>query len=315
MASNQNVNKVVYAGTTLIDLTGDDVTAGDVLSGKKFHLPSGAAATGTIASQAAQTITPGTSDQTIAAGKYLSGAQTIKGDANLAAGNIKSGVTIFGVTGDYAGSSNGSVELIPNSSTFSTLTVGYYWDFITGASVSDSKCARSTKFSIDGVKAVTMTNSNYKFSVVVFTGTTNSSELVKSYKWMPANSVVMITESSNARAIAVQVRKISGSISSSASATIKSAFKFFDIGGSLMSFTIDSSTYQVEVGMTWRQWTQSSYCPSSDSFSIVDDHIYINNGNKYIVESSIDGPYVQPDDVISPSTNYYKYVSHGPVIA
>ena len=48
MANNQNINKVVYAGTTLIDLTGDDVTAGDVLSGKKFHLPSGAEATGTL---------------------------------------------------------------------------------------------------------------------------------------------------------------------------------------------------------------------------------------------------------------------------
>ena len=48
MASNQNVNKVVYAGTTLIDLTGDDVTAASVLSGKKFHLPSGAEATGTM---------------------------------------------------------------------------------------------------------------------------------------------------------------------------------------------------------------------------------------------------------------------------
>ena len=49
MANNQNVNKVVYDGTTLIDLTGDDVTAGDVLSGKKFHLPSGAQAFGTMA--------------------------------------------------------------------------------------------------------------------------------------------------------------------------------------------------------------------------------------------------------------------------
>lgn len=48
MANNQNVNKVVYAGSTLIDLTGDDVTAGDVLSGKKFHLASGAEATGTM---------------------------------------------------------------------------------------------------------------------------------------------------------------------------------------------------------------------------------------------------------------------------
>ena len=103
MASNQNVNKVIYAGDTLIDLTGDNVTAASVLSGKKFHLPSGAAATGTIASQAAQTITPGTSNKTIAAGKYLSGKQTIKGDANLVAGNIKSGVSIFGVSGSYKG--------------------------------------------------------------------------------------------------------------------------------------------------------------------------------------------------------------------
>ena len=111
MASNQNVNKVVYGNTTLIDLTGDDVTAASVLSGKTFHLKSGAAATGTIASQAAQTITPGTSDQTIAAGKYLSGAQTIKGDANLAAGNIKSGVSIFGVNGSYKGPTTYSVPM------------------------------------------------------------------------------------------------------------------------------------------------------------------------------------------------------------
>lgn len=48
MANNQNVNKVVYAGNTLIDLTADDVTACDVLSGKKFHLSSGAEATGTM---------------------------------------------------------------------------------------------------------------------------------------------------------------------------------------------------------------------------------------------------------------------------
>lgn len=43
---NSYVNKVVYGNQTLIDLTGDDVTASDVLSGKKFHLPSGAQGTG-----------------------------------------------------------------------------------------------------------------------------------------------------------------------------------------------------------------------------------------------------------------------------
>lgn len=63
-----------------------------------------------VTKKAAATYTPSTSNQTIAASQYLSGAQTIKGDANLVAGNIKSGVSIFGVTGTYAGggSSGGS---------------------------------------------------------------------------------------------------------------------------------------------------------------------------------------------------------------
>lgn len=56
-----------------------------------------------VTKKSAATYTPGTSDQSIASGQYLSGTQTIKGDANLVAGNIKSGVSIFGVTGTYAG--------------------------------------------------------------------------------------------------------------------------------------------------------------------------------------------------------------------
>ena len=60
-----------------------------------------------VTKKAAATYTPSTSNQTIAANQYLNGAQTIKGDANLVAGNIKSGVSIFGVAGTYAGSSSG----------------------------------------------------------------------------------------------------------------------------------------------------------------------------------------------------------------
>ena len=50
--------------------------------------------------------TPGRDIQTIAAGTYLTGTQTIKGDSNLIASNIKNGVSIFGVAGTYSGNSS-----------------------------------------------------------------------------------------------------------------------------------------------------------------------------------------------------------------
>ena len=50
---------------------------------------------------AATSYTPGTQAQTIAANKWLAGAQTIQGDANLVAANIKKGISIFNVAGSY----------------------------------------------------------------------------------------------------------------------------------------------------------------------------------------------------------------------
>lgn len=71
-------------------------SAGYVAAGTKT-------ATKQLTVQAAQTITPGTSNKTIASGRYLTGTQTIKGDANLKAANIAAGVSIFGVTGTHSG--------------------------------------------------------------------------------------------------------------------------------------------------------------------------------------------------------------------
>lgn len=102
--------------------TGDTITA-DALN----NLESGASANASaiaeiekelpsyvgadVPRKAAETITPGTANQTIAANQYLTGTQTIKGDGNLSAGNIKKGVSIFGVTGALeAGSSGGMVS-------------------------------------------------------------------------------------------------------------------------------------------------------------------------------------------------------------
>lgn len=83
-----------------IDTSNATAGSADILSGKTAYV-NGEKITGTIPSQAAQTVTPGTSNKTISAGIYLSGTQTIAGDADLKADNIKKGVDIFGVTGSY----------------------------------------------------------------------------------------------------------------------------------------------------------------------------------------------------------------------
>ncbi|MBO7449791.1 MAG: hypothetical protein J6U54_05420 [Clostridiales bacterium] len=77
------------------------VTAGYVSAGTAGN--SSVSLTANVTTKAAGTITPGITDQTIASGTYLTGTQTISGDANLVAGNIKSGTTIFGVTGTLSG--------------------------------------------------------------------------------------------------------------------------------------------------------------------------------------------------------------------
>lgn len=57
-------------------------------------------ATKQLTTQAAKTVTPGVSSKTaVASGVYTTGAVTVAGDSNLVAGNIKSGVSIFGVAG------------------------------------------------------------------------------------------------------------------------------------------------------------------------------------------------------------------------
>ena len=142
MASNPYVNKVVKNGVTVIDLTGDDVTAADVASGVTFHLPSGAVGTGSNTNNADVTNDTATSADVLSGSTFHSGNGTQKtgamtnnggtdyviddvsdeltiaagfhdgsGKAKLDAteagklipGNIKDGVVVLGVTGSYTG--------------------------------------------------------------------------------------------------------------------------------------------------------------------------------------------------------------------
>lgn len=136
-------NKIIYGGEVLIDLTGDTAEASDVLSGLTFHDKTGAQVTGTCTYDSdtsddtvavaeilygktahargtlltgtmpnngavAGTISTKTGTYTVPQG-YHDGSGTVgisaTEQAKIIANNIKSGVSILGVTGTYSGES------------------------------------------------------------------------------------------------------------------------------------------------------------------------------------------------------------------
>ena len=142
MPNNTYINKVVYGGNTLIDLTSDTAVASDVLSGKYFHLKTGERVQGSCdydmdtssatadASEILYGNTAGVNGTmvtgsmpnnggndvvvtdkigtTIPAG-YYDGSGKAKIDSTsagyLVPSNIRTGIEILGVTGDYSGQS------------------------------------------------------------------------------------------------------------------------------------------------------------------------------------------------------------------
>ena len=91
------------------------VTAGYVSSGTAGN--AAVSLTASVTTKGATTYTPTTSDQTIASGTYLTGAQTISGDPNLQSAYIASGVSIFGVAGSL------SSPIISQDSTTKVLSI------------------------------------------------------------------------------------------------------------------------------------------------------------------------------------------------
>lgn len=146
--ANKKVNKVVYGGTVLIDLTGDTVTADKVLTGYTAHDKSGATITGTcdydVNSEDAtvavaeiltgktayargskitgtmpnngavtKTISTKTQEVSIAQGYHDgSGKVSISSteQAKIIPTNIRNGVTILGVTGTMSGTEGAKAQ-------------------------------------------------------------------------------------------------------------------------------------------------------------------------------------------------------------
>ena len=119
--------------TKTVSVTPSVTTAGYVSSGTAGN--SSVSLTASVTTQAAQTIYPSSTDQTISSGRYLTGTQTIKAvtTSNLTADNIKSGVTVtvgdssdadrvLSVTGTYSGG-GGSVSVDTKTVTASNYPV------------------------------------------------------------------------------------------------------------------------------------------------------------------------------------------------
>lgn len=193
-----------------------------------YHNGSGKV-TQSLTTKAATTYTPTTSNQTIAAGTYCSGAQTIKGDANLVASNIKKGVTIFGVTGtastvtsgntsktwslssyadnDASGIDNLSLSAYtPSSTVVSGLQSINFSGTWTGKDPSWSSSRASYTCTVDTTKATnTVSDGIYTVSVSITAKSTYSGTNTYSYN---------LTYNINTGALTIPacIRSISGSI-------------------------------------------------------------------------------------------------------
>lgn len=129
MAQNVVINGVTYQSVPEVDIptsgggtakfmdTSDATATGASIRNGDTAYVNGAKVVGSMTEKSAHTYTPTTSDQTINANQYLTGAQTIKGDANLIAANIVAGKTIFNVAG------SATLPSISQDSTSKILTI------------------------------------------------------------------------------------------------------------------------------------------------------------------------------------------------
>ena len=109
-------------GGTVLPSLNNPANANNVASGYDFINEDGERVVGTLTTQGARTYTPSTNNQTITGRRILTGVQTISGDTDLTSSNIRSGVTIFDVTGTYVAQSNNTYNSTATRSSQTSLT-------------------------------------------------------------------------------------------------------------------------------------------------------------------------------------------------
>jgi len=143
----------------------------EVLSGKTFWGLSAWAwglRTGSMSNIGAQTITPGTAAQTITQG-YHNGSGMVAGDGNLVTGNIRSGVTVFGVSGKTEVVDTTSGDAVTGDLLFGKKA------WVGGSEITGNVAAGANVSGGNGLKAFTIPDGLYSGSK---TATANDTNLV-----------------------------------------------------------------------------------------------------------------------------------------
>ena len=189
------------------------VTAGYVSTGTAGN--SSVSLTASVTTKAAATYYPGTTNQTIASGTYLTGTQTINAlsQTNLVAGNIKNGTTIsisngqsniWSVTGTYDGGGGGSVQTDTKTTTASNYPTSLSFTSMKGepkmftvrlnASVSSS--GNTTYYYIVDITSHGTTTHGNCFRI----GSTRQvTSITSGYSWSYSGTTLTITSSAGSR--------------------------------------------------------------------------------------------------------------------
>lgn len=79
----------------------------------------------------------------------------------------------------------------------------------------------------------------------------------------------------------------------------------------LISFSIDGTSYQAEEGMTWEQWVASSYNTGGFYVTAGNTRVIFSNGADYVSSEGFAGDYANNTSQIVANGTYYKFSSGG----
>lgn len=96
----EDIEEALGKSVATIGIDDTTATSKDILLNKTAY-SQGELITGSMPYVSGRTIVPTTYDQNLVKDSYVEGQFIVEGDLNLKASNIVSGITIFGVTGNY----------------------------------------------------------------------------------------------------------------------------------------------------------------------------------------------------------------------